>query len=97
MEYKKISPLGPRVGFGTFETLFDIDKYPTLEDATNANDYVILDFVIDERDLKHIECYHVRTPETKLYHRINYQHFPFGLDAMDDHFACELAATLFLK
>lgn len=97
MQYEKISPLGSRIGHGTFETIFDSEKYSNLKEAEENNDYVILDFVIDTDKIKHIECYHVRTPETKVYHRIGWQNFPYGLDARDDFSACELGSTLLIK
>lgn len=95
MIYRKISPLGKREGLGTFDTLYDNKLYTSMEEAKEANDVVVMDFVKDEQDIIYIECYNVSSPEDQKRHRLNFQHFPAGLDVLDDSLACELATTLF--
>ncbi|MFA7289599.1 MAG: hypothetical protein WC055_12050 [Melioribacteraceae bacterium] len=96
MKYTKIYPLGLREGHGSFETFFDLEKYASIKEAEDSNDYVVCDFVLGEDDIKYIECSHIQIPEIKKYHRINYQNFPFGLDVLDDRLASELATSMFL-
>ena len=93
MEYKKISPLGPRVGPGTFDAIWN-QKYKNLEEAKKENDVVVLNFVLDEDDIVHIQIFNTKDPENKKYHRLIIQRFPAGVDGQDDHLAMEIAQTL---
>ena len=88
---KKCSPLGKREGAGTFDQIWDLDKYKSLEEAVKANDSVIIDFVKDDEGFKHFELYHTKKPEDKTHYRLQIQHFPFGIDIMDDRNAIKLA------
>jgi hypothetical protein len=92
--FTKISPLGKRKGFGTFDCFFDTTKYKSLEAATAMNDYVVVDFVEDERGLKYFCLFHSKKPEECIYQTLQIQHFPFGIDIMDDQTACRLADEL---
>lgn len=94
MIYTKISLFGPKKSKGTFDDFFSTEKYKSLEEAYAANDYVTCDFVKDEAGIIHIECKHVRVPDQKKYHELNYQHCPAGLDALDDSLACEMAGSM---
>lgn len=92
-----VSPFGkPNAGTGTFDCLFDSEKYNTMQDATLANDYVEGNYVNDEGTLK-IEFHHIADTQTKKYYTLFYQNCPFGIDAMDDNLACEIGITLFKK
>ena len=95
-KYTKISPLGPRKGSGTFDCWFDPDKYKTLEEAEQANDYVVVDFVKDEHGIIFFELYHTKDPGAKRHYELEIQHFlPFmGIDAFDDDAAERLAHKL---
>lgn len=94
MSYKKISPLGKREGVGTWDTFFDTEKYSSPDDAAKHNDYVAADFVKDEKGTILFEIYHSKKPEDKKYHRLNFQHFPFGVDILDDSLGAEIAVNL---
>lgn len=95
--YKIIAPLGARAGFGTFDTFFDEGVYKSAAAASAARDFVVVNFVKDEQGIKYFEAYHVERPDDKRYLRLSIQHFPFGLDAMDDNAARTLAKELFGK
>lgn len=95
MTYKKIYPLGKNKSVGSFDDFFSKD-YENIEQAWEKNDFVVVDFVEDENEIRYFEFYHIRTPETKKHHRLEIQHFPFGIDVFDDKSACEIAPTLFL-
>lgn len=97
MEYEKIYLFGKRKSRGSFDDFYDIKKFNTIEEAYNANDYVECDFVKDKGGWIHIEARHVQDESKKKYHRLNFQHCPFGLDVLDDSIASEMATTLFLK
>lgn len=84
MAYKVISPLGPRVGPGTFDAVWEQTNYPTIEEAMKASDYAVINFVEDEDRIKYFEAYYIRTPEVKKYLRLEIQDFPFGIDMIDD-------------
>ena len=91
MSFTKISPLGPRVEEGTFETFFDGKKYHNMALARAANDMYIVDFVQDQNGIIYFEGYSLKQPELKTYHKLNYQHFPAGIDVSDDAAACAMA------
>ena len=95
MKYKKVSPLGPREGQGTYETFYSNEKYSTLQEAIKANDIAIVDFVRDENNTTYFEIYHSKHPDHKKYHRLNYQHFPAGVDMLDDSLAVDIVDNLF--
>jgi len=89
----KFRPLGHRNGIGTYETFFDTDQYDTWKDAVDDGEAVVVDFMNDEGVIKFV-AYHVARPGTKLYHTLNYQHFPAGVDVLDDQAAVEMAEKL---
>lgn len=91
MGYTKISPLGARNGLGTFEMFFDTSKYISPDAAQEANDVAIVDFVLNDDDVIYFEAYHIKSPEDKKHVRLQIQHFPCGVDVMDDQAACDLA------
>lgn len=95
MQYTKISPLGHRLGPGTFDAFFDTEKYVDLNEAEKANDVVIVDFVVGDDDLVYFQFHNSKNPAEKKYHRLNYQHFPCGVDALDDNAAVEIAVSMF--
>lgn len=90
-----ISPLGPRNGPGSFDTFFDIEKYESMEASIKANDYVVVDFVRDQLQVKYFQAYHIQNPKVKRYEPLMIQHFPFGIDMRDDMTASILAVSLF--
>ena len=92
--YEKIRPLPKRDGDGTYDQFWDMDKYDSLEKARKANDTVIIDFVKDEKGIIYFEFYHTKKPEEKTYYRLEWQHFPFGVDTRDDNNATKLACEI---
>lgn len=97
MSYTKIAPLGKRCSRGTFDDFFDTEKYTCIPAAWVVNDYVECDFVKDEFGIIYIECKHAQNPDVKKYHKLNYQHFPAGIDISDDTEVEQLAQSMFLK
>lgn len=93
---KTISPFGKKEGTGTFDCLFDSEKYKSMDEAVSANDYVEGNYVDDDGTLK-IEAHHIREPYEKKYYTLNWQNPLFGIDALDDNLACEMMAGMFLK
>lgn len=85
--YTVISPLGKRAGLGTFETFWDSEKYPDVETAIKANNCCIVDFVEKEGTV-YFQFHNIAHPDHKEYYRLNQQHFPFGIDVLDDNMAC---------
>jgi hypothetical protein len=95
MKYEKISLFGKTKSRGTFDDFFDTEKYKTIHEAYNANDYVECDFVKDSEGILYIEARNVQNPEKKKYHKLNYQRPVFGLDISDDTAGYEIAVSLF--
>lgn len=95
--YTKIAPFGPREGFGTFDTFFDSEKYADNAAAWSANDLVIANFVTDKKGIIYFELYGTRNPDEKVYYRLNYQNFPFGVDVGDDQACQSLAQEIIAK
>ena len=95
INYEKINLFGKKQSRGTFDDFFDINKYETIEQAYNANDYVECDFVRDENGIIFIEARNVKNPELKKYHKLNYQRPFAGLDVSDDNEGVQLAISLF--
>lgn len=91
-EYKVIAPLGDRVGFGTFETFWATEKYPTVEDAFNNKDCVVVNFVQDNEGKIWFHFTDLAEPEHQLFYRLIIQHFDpkLGIDTRDDNAACNL-------
>jgi hypothetical protein len=94
MKYEKIYLFGKKQSKGSFDDFFDTEKYSSIEQAWEANDYVECDFVKNESGTLFIEARHSKKPESKLYHELNFQRCPFGLDVSDDSAGCELANQL---
>lgn len=94
-KYEKIRPLGIRAGLGTYETIFRQSKYASPEQAIEANDAVIIDFVKDEKGLIHFSIYHIQTPHMCVYRMLAIQKFHSGVDCFDDMAACSLAEVVF--
>ena len=94
-KYTVISPLGKRKSVGTFDDIFDSKKYRTHAEAFEANDLIVCDFVTDQEGTIYIQAHHIAKPDEKKYHLLNFQRFPFGVDALDDRLAVEMATTLF--
>lgn len=93
--YTKIFPLGKRPSKGSFDDFYDTKKFDSLKKSYDANDFVMVDFVKDEKGVIYFEFHHVKNPDEKKYHQLNYQHFPAGVDVMDDTIACEIAVSMF--
>ena len=93
--YKKVELFGSHKSRGTFDDFFDTGKYETLQQAYDANDYVECDFVKDDAGLLYIEARHVKNPDVRKYHKLNYQRPVAGLDVSDDNAGCELAMSMF--
>jgi hypothetical protein len=91
MGYTIIAPLGKRIGRGTFDTLFDSEKYSSMEQADQAGDLVVINFVQDSEGIIYFEGYHTKHPDNKRYIRLQIQHFPFGIDIFDDAAAIGMA------
>lgn len=94
MAYTKIAPLGNRIGPGTYDCFWK-PAYRSMEEALAANDFIVVDFVTDENGIIYFEFYHINTPQIKKYHRLMFQHFPFGVDTRDDWMAGEIAQSMF--
>lgn len=94
MAYEKINLFGGKTSKGSFDDFFNTEKYPDLQSAYKANDYVEADFVKDENGIIYIEARNIKNPEDKKYYRLNFQHCPAGLDGLDDNLAAEMAASL---
>jgi len=94
MEYKIIAPLGKKQSRGTFDDFYNTEKYASLQEAYNAKDYVEIDFVADKENVIYLEAKNIKNPANKLYHKLNYQHFPVGIDVSDDNAGCDLADKL---
>lgn len=92
--YTVIAPLGERVGRGTFDTIYDNHKYKSVAKAIHNNDYVVVDFVQDGQGTIYFEAWYVKTPEAKAYQRLEIQHFPFGIDMIDDQRGFELGINV---
>lgn len=95
MNYEKVYLFGKKESRVTFDDLFSTEKYKTLQEAYDANDYVECDFVRDEKGVLYIEARHTKKPDVRKYHRLNYQHCPAGLDGSDDAAGVELAVSMF--
>jgi len=93
--YRKISPLGTRLGFGTYDTFFDTSKYRSIAEAEEANDLVIVNFVINDENVIYFEVFSTRNENKKEYLRLQIQHFPFGVDAGDDNAVAALAISFY--
>lgn len=95
MNYTKTSPLGERKGPGTFDGVFNMDRYKTMEQAIAANDIVVIDFVRDENGIINFEFYHTKAPDRKRYWPLDVQHFDQrGVDAFDDEVAMQLGLKI---
>lgn len=94
MIYTIVSPLGPRLGPSTFDTIFNTDKYSTHEEAFLAHDFVKIDFVKDADGIIYFELSHSKRPDVKVHQRLLIQHFPFGIDMRDDHSAIAIAVKM---
>lgn len=97
MIFTKIYPLGPKPGFGTYETFYDSSKYQSLKQAKEYYDVVVVDFVKDEWGVIYFEVYSTMTPDIKKYHKLIVQQFPFGVDYNDDVEVCNLVAYVMKK
>lgn len=93
MSYNKIALFGKKQSRGTFDDFFS-EKYESIQEAYEKNDYVQADFVKDEEGVLYIEAYNVKEPEVKKYHRLNFQRCMFGLDVLDDSLGAEMAESL---
>lgn len=94
MKYTKISPLWPRRGPGTFDGVYGL-KYKTMEEAVEANDIVVIDFVKDENDIIYFQFYHTKDIKAKRYWQLQVQDFYMGVvDAFDDEAAMILARKM---
>lgn len=91
MKYEKIYPLGERKGIGSYETFFNQGKFKSIKEAIEANEYCVVDFVKDEQGIIYFEIYTGALPDVKTYHRLNIQHFPCGVDVMDDNDALRIS------
>lgn len=96
MTYTKIYPLGKREGRGSFDTYCERNGWEP-NSARASDKLVVIDFVVDENNIIYFEAHHSDHPEDKEYLRLQVQHFPFGIDMVDDFAALNLAAKLFKK
>lgn len=96
-DFTRIEPLGPRVGPGSFEFVFDNEKH-TMEQAIDILDGVVIDFVKgDEDGLIYFQAYDTKNPEYKEELRLQIQYFPFGIDMIDDELGFRLGIKLLEK
>ena len=94
MKYTTIALFGKQKSKGTFDDFYSTEKYKSLEEAYDKGDWVKVDYVLDEGNVKYMEASNVNNPDKKEYHRLNYQNCPFGVDVSDDNAGCELASKL---
>jgi hypothetical protein len=90
---KIIAPFGPKRGSGTWDCIYDNQKYTYIEEAEGRSDYVEGNFIEDEGVLK-IEVHHVQTPDIKKWHTLIIQRPIFGIDIQDDIIAVDLAVEI---
>lgn len=95
---KKYHPLGELRSKGSFEDFFDTARYDNVEQAWKANDFVVCDFMKDDKDVKYIAVYHSTEPQSKIIHELYYQNFipKLGIDALDDHEVSEIAERIMI-
>jgi hypothetical protein len=91
MNYIKIYLFGKRKSRGSFDDFYSTEKYDSLEQAYEANDYVECDFLRGDDGLIYIDAKNVKKPEDKDLFCLNYQNCPAGIDVLDDNLACEMA------
>ena len=91
---EKIAPFGKQRSDGTFDDLYNPEKFESIEAARAANDFVRMDFMRDEKGLIFIEASNAKNPNTKKLYKLEVQNFRAGLDHIDDQNACEIAKTL---
>lgn len=94
MKYTKIDLFGTQKSRGTYDDFFDTEKYSSMREAYDANDYVECDFVQGADELLYIEAKHTNAPDVKEYHRLNVQNPFAGLDVLDDEAGVALAMSL---
>lgn len=94
MKYEKIELFGKQKSKGTFDDFYSTKKYGSLQEAYEANDFVICDFVKDEEGILYIESKNINNTDIKKYHRLIIQHPFAGLDAQDDYLASKMACEL---
>lgn len=94
MKYKKIDLFGKKQSKGSFDDFFDTEKYDSVKEAYDSNDFVKCNYVKDKKGIIYIEAQHTKK-KNKKYHRLMIQNCPFGIDINDDNYAAELAITLF--
>lgn len=95
MKYEKIELFGKQKSRGTFDDFYSTEKYNSLQEAYDANDFVICDFVKDEEGILYIEAMNVKNTDIKKYHRLIIQQPFAGLDSQDDYIVCKIACELF--
>jgi len=95
MKYEKINLFGRQKSRGTFDDFFSTEKYESIQEAYNNNDYVECDFVKDEVGIIYIEARNISKPEVRKYHRLGWQRPVAGLDVSDDNAVCRISSTLF--
>lgn len=93
-KHKVISPLGERIGIGTYDTFFNADKFESVEEAIANNDAVCVNFVKDEEGIIYFEYFNIKDPDTKKYLRLDFQFFPLGVDTRDDWRICDAMQEL---
>lgn len=92
--YEVIDLFGNNKSRGTFDDIFSTEKYESLEQAYEANDYVQCDFVKNQNGTLFIEIKNMKNPDKKFYHILLFQNCPAGLDMIDDEMAVNLALTM---
>lgn len=91
---EKIQPFGQRPSKGTFDDIYNSQKYPSIEEAYKANDYAQCDFMKDEKGTVHVVVFNPKNPENKKTYTLTRQHFPAGLDIYDDQSIINIALSL---
>lgn len=91
--FEVIDLFGKRKSKGTFDDFYNTELYDSLDEAYNANDFVLCNFVKSEGTL-YIECHHTKTPGTKERIMLNFQNCPAGLDVSDDTAGVNLAIKM---
>lgn len=91
---EKIYLFGKRPSKGSFDDIYNSEKYSSLEEAYEANDYAQCDFMRDEKGIIHVVVFNPKNPDVQKKHTLSIQHCPAGLDIYDDQSIVNLALSM---
>lgn len=87
-----IAPLGDRIGYGTFETFWNIELYRDVDEAYAKSDCVVVNFVQDKGGKMWFHFNDLAEPEHQVYYSLLVQEFnpDLGIDTRDDNAAVNI-------